>query len=36
MSRAVLAVDRRLERELARRIGARNVVALKRLLSLDW
>jgi DNA-binding MarR family transcriptional regulator len=36
MSRAVLAVDRRMERELARRIGARNVATLKRLLSLDW
>ena len=36
MSRAVLAVDRRMERELADRIGARNVAALKRLLALDW
>jgi DNA-binding MarR family transcriptional regulator len=36
MSRAVLAVDRRMERELAARIGARNVAALKRILSLEW
>ena len=36
MSHTVLTVDRRMERELAARIGARNVAALKRLLSLEW
>ena len=36
MSRTVLAVDRRMERELAARIGARNVAALKRILSQEW
>lgn len=36
MSRTVLAVDRRMERELAVRIGARNVAALKRILSEEW
>lgn len=36
MSRTVLSVDRRMERELARRIGAKNVVLLKRILTMDW
>jgi DNA-binding MarR family transcriptional regulator len=36
MSRTVLSVDRRMERELAGRIGARNVAALKRILAMEW
>jgi DNA-binding MarR family transcriptional regulator len=36
MSRTVIAVDRALERELARRIGADNVKRLKEILALPW
>ena len=36
MSRTVLSVDRRMERELAGRIGAHNVAMLKRILGLEW
>lgn len=36
MSRTVIAVDRALERELARRIGADNVNRLKEILALPW
>lgn len=36
MSRTVLAADRRMERELAGRIGAGNVATLKRILSMAW
>ena len=36
MSRTVLAVDRRMEKDLAGRIGAHNVATLKRILSMEW
>ena len=36
MSRTVLSVDRRMERDLARRIGARNVAMVKRILAMEW
>ena len=36
MSRTVIAVDRSLERELAKRIGANNIRVLKELLALPW
>lgn len=36
MSRTVIAVDRSLERELAKRIGANNMRVLKELLALPW
>lgn len=36
MSRAVVAVDLDLERELATHIGAANVAAMKRILLMDW
>jgi|SRR6267142_567043 DNA-binding MarR family transcriptional regulator len=36
MSRTVLSVDRRMERELAGRIGTRNVETLKRILAMEW
>lgn len=36
MSRTVLQVDREIERDLARRIGADNVRALKEILAMDW
>lgn len=36
MSRTVIAVDRSLERELARRIGADNVKRLKEILAMSW
>ena len=36
MSRTVLAVDRSLERRLAKRIGADNVKLLKEILALPW
>lgn len=36
MSRTVVSVDRRVERELAGRIGARNVATLKRILAMEW
>jgi len=36
MSQTVLAVDRSLERDLAERIGARNVERLKEILAMPW
>ena len=36
MSRKVLVVDRKMERELAERIGKANVEELKRILTLPW
>ena len=36
MSRTVVAVERRVEREQGRRIGARNVTELRRILAMDW
>ena len=36
MSRTVIMVDRRIERALARRIGADNVAELRRILAMDW
>lgn len=36
MSRTVLAVDRRMEKDLAGRIGAHNIATLKRILSMEW
>jgi DNA-binding MarR family transcriptional regulator len=36
MSRTVVAVERRVERELAQRIGASNVAELRRILAMDW
>jgi hypothetical protein len=36
MSRTVIAVDRSLERELAKRIGADNVKRLKEILAMSW
>lgn len=36
MSRKVLVVDRKMERELAERIGKTNVTELKRILALPW
>lgn len=36
MSRTVVAVERQVERELAKRIGAGNVAQLRRILAMDW
>jgi len=36
MSHKVVQVDRKIERELARRIGADNLQALKSILAMDW
>ena len=36
MSQAALAADRRIERQVAGRIGAANMKTLKKILSIDW